>query len=140
MFRLRAKELRITLAALCVALTAVLVGQVPVAAVDQAQHRLGLDHPAVALAGQVVLEVDDHGDDGGHPQQIAATEDDDGVDPTPRHHHADGPQVPPLAAGADDAVVVARLSNHPQSVGTAPPGAMTFGLLRPPRQAFEDLA
>ncbi|OYX05096.1 MAG: hypothetical protein B7Z15_17155, partial [Rhizobiales bacterium 32-66-8] len=63
MVALRARKLRTFLATLCVALTAVLVSHAPIAALDQAQHSLSIDHPAVSLAGQVYFDQDHHGAD-----------------------------------------------------------------------------
>ncbi len=75
MVALRARKLRTFLATLCVALTAVLVSQAPIATLDQAQHSLSIDHPAVSLAGQVYFDQDDHGADHDHEPQAEAPAD-----------------------------------------------------------------
>lgn len=139
MVALRARKLRTFLATLCLALMALLVAQAPVAALDQAQHSLSVDHPAVALAGQVYFDQGGHGADHDHEPQVEAPADGAGETPA-HHHHSDGPQISLLprvdAVPAFDAQpLVLRAPND------APPAAgMIFGLERPPRTPLEVFA
>ena len=129
MVALRARKLRTFLATLCLALTAVLVSQAPIATLDQALHSLSIDHPAITLAGQVYFDQDDHGADHDHEPQSEAPADGAGETPA-HHHHSDGPQISLL----------------PRSLGLrapndAPPAAgMIFGLERPPKMPLEVFA
>ena len=116
--------------ALCVALMTLLAGQSATAAIDKAQHGVGLEHAATVSAGLV------HLDDGHHD---AGTETPDG-DAGRHHHHGDGPQTFPLSGEAATALASARPAAHVRA-GDAPRGSsMNTGLLRPPKATETDLA
>lgn len=139
MVALRARQLRTFLATLCVALMAMLIAQAPIATLDMAHHSLSMDHPAVALAGQVYFDHDDHLADRDHSQQAEAPTDSAGDAPT-HHHHSDGPQIFPLAR-ADTAPMIHARSLALRGASDAPPAAdMIFGLERPPRTPLDVFA
>lgn len=122
---------------LCMALTAMLVSQAPIAALNQAQHSSSMDHPAFALAGQVYFDQDDHLAD--HDQQTEAAPDRAGDAPT-HHHHSDGPQAFPLPR-ADTAPMIQGRSLVLRGASDAPPASnMIFGLERPPRTPLDVFA
>ncbi len=139
MVALRARKLRTFLATLCVALTAVLVSHAPIAALDQAQHSLSIDHPAVSLAGQVYFDQDHHDADHDHEPQAEAPADGAGETPA-HHHHSDGPQIS-LLPRADAVPAIEGRSLVLRAPNDAPPAAgMIFGLERPPKMPLEVFA
>lgn len=145
MFDLRAKRLRVVLAAFCVALMTLLTGQVAMAAADQVHHALGIDHAANPLAGEVAFDGDHHGAGQDHHSPPAPAPDDDGDDdnaPGPAHHHSgDGPQTPALLAGIDaNLPELGRSATLPIKTTAVRPTPRIFGLERPPRSPFENFA
>lgn len=139
MVALRARKLRTFLATLCLALTAVLVSQAPIATLDQALHSLSIDHPAITLAGQVYFDQDDHGADHDHEPQSEAPADGAGETPA-HHHHSDGPQISLLPRAVAVPAIEGR-SLVLRAPNDAPPAAgMIFGLERPPKMPLEVFA
>ncbi len=139
MVALRARQLRTVLATLCVALTAMLISQAPIAALDMAQHSLSMDHPALALAGQVYFDQDDHLAGHDHEEPTSAAPDGAGDDPT-HHHHSDGPQIITLPR-VDTAPMIQGRSLVLRGPSDAPPASdMIFGLERPPRAPLDVFA
>ena len=140
MFDLRAKRLRVVLAAFCVALMTLLTGQVAMAAADQVHHALGIDHTANPLAGEVTFDGDHHG--AGQDHHSPPAPDDDDNAPGPAHHHSgDGPQTPALLAGIDaNPPELGRSATLPVKTTAVRPTPRIFGLERPPRNPFENFA
>ncbi len=128
-------------AALCVALMAMLTGQVAIAAVDRVHHGAGIDHAANPVAGDVVVHGDDHGPgQQHHPQTAPVGDDDDGAPGAAHHHHGDGPQTPALLAEAAMAALQGRSHLPPTGARAPRPRPMNFGLERPPRRSLETFA
>lgn len=134
MLALRATKLRMFLATLCVALTAVLASQSTIATVDQVQHSQMADHPAV----EIHVDHDDHQVD--HDQQQVSAADDVSTDGPSHHHHGDGPQMAPLPRG-DATTVISAQALSLRGPNDAPPSSgMILGLERPPRASLEVIA
>lgn len=141
MLALRATKLKTFFATLCMALTAVLISQSTIAAVNQFQHGQMADHPGVVFAGQVHFDHDEHDDrQSGHDEQQISTADDASTDGPSHHHHGDGPQLAPLPRG-DAASVISAQALSLRGASDAPPHSGTIlGLKRPPKATLEVIA
>lgn len=138
MLRRHARQFRVLLAALCVALSAVLAGQFTVAAIDRVEHRFDVPHAPNAVVGAVVY--DHHDESHHHPDAETAVADDSVADPASHHHHGDGPQLALLVAGeATDPFSTHGMATAIASTA-APPSSIPAGLERPPRAQRERFA
>lgn len=148
---LRTTGLKVWLAALCVAVTALLSVQTAQAAVDRVAHAAGVSHAPNPVAGAVSLDADDPAGDhhltaGAHDHHDGAQADQDapGDDRdfggVTHHHHGDSAQIGVLALGAGAYEAAPAAVTHALGDTPAPPGALTGGLERPPRPLSDRIA
>lgn len=138
MLHRHARQFRVLLAALCVALSTVLAGQFTVAAIETVEHGFDVPHAASAVAGAVVY--DHHDESHHHPDAQIAAADDSAADPVSHHHHGDGPQPALLVTGEADTAFPTRGQTTPIAPNAAPPSSTPSGLERPPRPQLERFA
>jgi hypothetical protein len=141
---LRTTGLKASIAALCVAVSALLSVQMAQAAVDRVAHATGVAHAPNAVAGAVSLDAHDpagdhHATPGHHDHH-----DDDQADPATsgddadfggvtHHHHGDNAQMGVLTLGGAAYESMPATVTHARGDTRAPPAAPAGGLDRPPR-------
>ena len=135
----RATKLRSFLATLCVALTFVLALQAPVAALEQAQHSLSINHAAGTFVAQLSYDHEHHVVDQDHAQKFEAEADRNAEAPF-HHHHGDLPQFLPLARADGTSALSMQSLAFRGARDAPPPSGMIFGLDRPPRNTLEVFA